>query len=135
MTHPNLELIGQFFEAYGRHDHDGLCRVLAADVRWVFPGRNPLSGTKQGITELVGFFDAMGGLMSKANPRVEKLITAANDDYVIEGQHIHAEGADGRVLDTTWCVIWKFEGGKIVEGRHLAADQYAADEFFSGLAG
>jgi len=27
-------------------------------------------------------------------------------------------------------VRWKFGDGKIVEGRHFAADQYAVDEFF-----
>ena len=42
MTHPNLDLINQFFAAYGQHDLDALRQVLAEDVRWIFPGCHSL---------------------------------------------------------------------------------------------
>ena len=41
---------------------------------------------------------------------------------------------DGNNLDHQWCVLWTFANGKIVEGRHLAADQYAVDAFFNQVA-
>jgi len=33
------------------------------------------------------------------------------------------------------CVLWSFENGKIVAGRHLAADQDAIDAFFTAVLG
>ncbi len=82
---------------------------------------------------MVAFFDTMGSIMGKSNVKVEKLITGANDAYVVECQHIWTHREDGNNLDHYWCVLWKFENGKIIEGRHFAADQYAVDEFFTRL--
>jgi uncharacterized protein len=80
---------------------------------------------------VVAFFDAVGSIMGSSNVKVESLITGANDQYVVEGQHISTNREDGNNLDHQWCVLWKFENGKITEGRHLAADQRAVDEFFT----
>ena len=49
MTHPNLNLIDQFFAAYGQRDETGIRQVLAENVKWTFPGHHPISGTKVGI--------------------------------------------------------------------------------------
>jgi ketosteroid isomerase-like protein len=131
MTHPNLDLIDRFFKAYGKHDLDGIREVVAEDVKWVFPGHHPLSGTKVGIDQVVEFFDVMGGIMGSSNVQVEKLVVGVNDEYVVECQHIRTKREDGNNLDHQWCVLWKFENGKIIEGRHFAADQHQADRFFS----
>ena len=135
MTHPNQEIVNRFFDAYGRHDSTTLREVLAPEVRWIFPGRSRFSGTYTGIDAVVAFFDAMGGLMGGSNPRVEQLIVSANDGYVAEVQHIRTRRDDGNDLDHQWCVLWTFAEGRIVEGRHLAADQYAVDAFFNKLPG
>ena len=135
MTHPNLELINQFFQAYGARDLPALRRVLAEDVRWVFPGQHPLSGTKIGVEEVVAFFDAMGGVMGNANVKVTPLVSGVSDTHVVEAQHMtaHREGEEPLDLDHYWCVLWTFEHGRIKEGRHLASDQQAVDEFFGHL--
>jgi ketosteroid isomerase-like protein len=133
MTHPNLDIINKFFEAYGQHDETGIQQVLADNVKWIFPGRHPVSGTKAGMDEVIAFFDTLGGIMGKSNVKVEKLVTGVNDRYVAECQHVSTDREDGYNLDQYWCVLWKFEYGKIIEGRHLAADQYAVDEFFTRL--
>ncbi len=133
MTHPNLDIIDKFFEAYGKHDLNGIRRVLAENAKWTFPGHHPLSGTSVGIDKVVAFFDTMGGIMGKSNVKAEKLVVGVNDDYVMECQHIWTYREDGNNLDHYWCVLWKFENGKITEGRHLAADQHAVDRFFTKL--
>ena len=134
MTHPNLAIIAQFFEAYGKRDFDHIRHVLDADAIWTFPGHHPLSGTKVGIDAVVAFFDAMGSIMGSSNVQAEKLVMGVNDDYVVECQHIWTNRADGINLDHQWCVLWKFANGKITEGRHFAADQHAVDEFFKKMA-
>ncbi len=133
MTHPNLDLIGKFFEAYSKRDEAGIRQVLAEHVKWTFPGRHPLSGIKVGIGEVIAFFDTMGSLMGESNIKVENLITGVNDEYVVECQHIWTRREDGNNLDHHWCVLWKFENGKITEGRHFSDDQYTVDEFFARL--
>ncbi len=131
MAHPNLELITKFFEAYARHDLEGIRKVMAADVEWTFPGRHPLSGKREGTEQVVAFFDAVGGVMGRSNVRARQLVMGVNDGYVVEAQHVQTDRTDGNNLDVDWCVLWRFAGGKIIEGKHLASDQYAVDEFFN----
>lgn len=133
MGHPNLELVSRFFESFARRDPADLQQVLDENVKWVFPGHHPMSGTKIGIEAVVDFFDNMGVVMGRSNVKAEKLITEANDQYVVECQHVRTHRADGDNLDQCWCVIWKIADGKIIEGRHFAADQYAVDGFFTNI--
>ncbi|MGH7273853.1 MAG: nuclear transport factor 2 family protein [Nitrospiria bacterium] len=105
MNHPNLDLINQFFQAYGKRDFDGLRRVLAENAKWTSLGQHPLSGVRHGFDEVVAFFDMMGAVMGKSNIRVEKLVLGANDDYVVECQHVWTNREDGHNLDHLVCVL------------------------------
>ncbi len=134
MGHPNLDLIQQFFQAYGARDEAGIRKVVAENVTWTFPGNHPLSGVKTGISALIEFFDQMGAVMGSSHVQVESLVTGANDAYVVECQHMRTRRKDGNNLDQYWSVLWSFENGKITAGRHLASDQEAVDRFFSNTA-
>jgi ketosteroid isomerase-like protein len=134
MNHPNLILIDKFFEAYAKHDIDGLRLVLADNAKWTSLGQHPFGGVRNGFDEVIGFFDTMGAVMSKSGTRVEKLIIGANDAYVVECQHVWTTREDGHNLDHLVCVLWKFENGKIVEGTHFFADPKMADGFFNYVA-
>ena len=92
-----------------------------------------MSRTKVGIDAIVAFFDAMGSVMGRSNPHVEKLVLGVNEQYVAECQHVRTNRADGPNLDQQLCVLWGFADGKIVSGRHLAADQDALDTFYATL--
>ena len=131
----NIDIINRFFEAYSKRDFKELKLVLDEDAKWIFPGKNPLSGTKVGIEGIVEFFDKMGAVMGKSNIRVEKLVTGVNDNYLVECQHIWTNRETGGNLDHHWCVLWSFKDGKIVEGKHFAENQYKADSFFSEVLG
>lgn len=133
MAHPNLELIDRFFAAYGERDLTALRDVLAEDATWTFPGHHPLSGTKHGIDAIIAFFDAIGSVMGRSKPTVEKLVMGVNEQYVVECQHIRTNRADGPNLNQQLCVLWSFAEGKIVSGQHLAADQDALDAFYTAL--
>lgn len=133
-SHPNLDLITRFFDAYGRRDLEGLRRVLAADARWTFLGRHSLSGVRQGFDAVLDFFDQMGAVMGPAGPRAEQLVLGVNAEYVIECQHVWTARGDGHDLDHHLCVLWRFAGGQIVEGRHFFADPAAVDDFFNAAA-
>jgi uridine kinase len=81
----------------------------------------------------VDFFDQIGSLMIQSKVQVEKLAVCSDDNYLIEYQHIKTNRNDGINIDHYWCVLWKFDHNKICEGRHLAGDQYAIDDFLTKI--
>ncbi|MBZ9686964.1 nuclear transport factor 2 family protein [Clostridium estertheticum] len=131
MEHINVNIIDKFFLAYSRNDLNGIKQVLSENVKWVFPGQNPLSGTKVGIEEVISFFDKMGGIMGKSNVKVEKMVIGANDNYVLECQHIRTNREEGTNFDQDMCVLWIFKDDKIIEGKHFISEQFEADSFFN----
>ena len=48
MAQQNIDVIRTLFDAYAREDNDTLRQVLAEDVVYHIPGRNPLSGDYRG---------------------------------------------------------------------------------------
>ncbi|MBA2676101.1 MAG: nuclear transport factor 2 family protein [Ramlibacter sp.] len=123
-TMSNLQKIQAFFTAYAAKNVAGVREVMASDISWTIPGHHPLAGTKRGIDEVLAFFDQLG----KANFKAQPLVVAENGDYVIDHHRGWSEEAGG--LDLTWCLVFRFEGGKIKEVVNFCADQHLADLFF-----
>ncbi len=46
--HPNVKLIKDVFEAYARRDLPAIAELMAEDMVFHFPGRNPFSGDYEG---------------------------------------------------------------------------------------
>ncbi len=132
MTNPAI--IDTFFQAYSKHDFAGIRGVMQEDVIWTFAGQHPLAGVKNGIEEVIAFFDNMSVIMGTSTVKVEKLVTGSNGQYLVECQHITTHRKDGNNIDHHVCVLWRFENNQIKEGRHFFADPRAADHFFSVLA-
>ncbi len=135
MEHRNLDTIDSFFEAYGGRDLGKIRKVMSEDVTWTFRGRHPLAGVHHGLDAVLAFFDGMGVIMEKSYVNVVKLVVGVNDEYVVECQHMRTNRTDGNNIDHLMCVLWRFSGGKIVEGTHFFADPEQADRFFTGVAG
>jgi len=131
MKTSNQEIIDKYFEAYSNKDMDGIRKVMSENVTWYFLGQHPFAGIKRGVDEVVAFFDTMGKIMMKSNPKMEKLITAENEDYFIECQHSITQREDDVNLDHFSAVLWTIKDGKITEGRHFFADPQAVDKYFS----
>jgi uncharacterized protein len=134
MNEQNQFLVDRFFAAYSQHDFAAIRNVMSEDVLWVFMGQHPLAGVKNGIEEVVAFFDNMGAIMSQSGVTATKLVTGSNAQFLVECQHIVTHRHDGNNVDHHVCVLWTFENGKIISGRHFFADPHAADHFFSAIA-
>lgn len=119
-----LEKIQAFFAAYAAKNVAGVREVMAPDIRWTIPGHHPLCGTKHGVEEVLAFFDQLGKAGFKAQP----LVVAESGDYVIDHHRGWSDVAGG--LDLTWCLVFRFESGKIKEVANFCADQHQADLFF-----
>ncbi|PKB17758.1 nuclear transport factor 2 family protein [Flavobacterium sp. 5] len=124
--HPNLAIIAQFFDAYGKNDLNGIRQVIDENVKWTIPGHHPLSGTKIGVDEVLAFFSHLGKSDFKADP----IVLGVNDDYVVDCHRGWSNREDGNNIDILWCLLWKIENGKITEVVNFAADQHEADRFF-----
>jgi ketosteroid isomerase-like protein len=135
MRHPHLELIDTFFAAYGSRDEARLHQVLAEGATWHVPGHHPLAGTLVGRASIIAFFDQMGSVIGSSEPTIARLVTGASDTHVIECQHIRTNRPGTPNLDQQICVLWGFENGQIISGRHLIADQAGFDAFFTHVLG
>ncbi|MBS1609431.1 MAG: nuclear transport factor 2 family protein [Bacteroidetes bacterium] len=130
----NISIVNSFFQYYGKKDMNALKTILAEDVKWIFPGHHNLSGTKNGIDEVIAFFDKMGTIMGSSAIKAERLFMEANEHYVVEYQHIWTNRTDGNNLDHHWCVTWKIKNNRITEGRHFAGNQHEVDRFFHKIS-
>jgi ketosteroid isomerase-like protein len=123
----NLEKIQAFFAAYAKKDVSAVKSVMAEDIVWTIPGHHPLAGPKRGIAELMAFFDQL----ARANFKAQPLVIAENGDYVVDHHRGWSEVAPG--LDLTWCLVFRFEEGKIKEVTNFCEDQHRADLFFNTI--
>jgi ketosteroid isomerase-like protein len=122
MTH--LAKIQAFFAAYADKDVAAVRDVMADDIVWRIPGHHPLAGDKHGVDEVLAFFDQLG----KAGFQAQPLVVAEQGDYVID--HHRGWSTVGPGLDLTWCLVFRFEDGRIKEVTNFCADQHKADLFF-----
>jgi len=134
MNSSKQSIVDKYFEAYKEHNIDKIKEVMDENAKWIFMGRHPLAGIKSGVEEIVAFFDKMGKIMVRGNPKINKLIVSENENYLIECIHSATNSPDGINLDHHACVLWTFKNGKIVEGRHFFADPEASDKYFTEVS-
>lgn len=119
-----LDVIARFFAAYAAKDVGEVREVMAADIVWTIPGHHPLSGPKNGIGEVLAFFDQL----ARAGFQAQPLVIAESGDYVVDHHRGWSEVGSG--IDQTWCLVFRFEDGLIKEVTNFASDQHSADMFF-----
>lgn len=123
-----VEIVTQFYEAYGKEDLDGMRAVMDPTIVWRIPGRHSLSGSHQGIEETIFFFQQL----TKAQFKAEVYALVGNDEYAVD--YHRGWGSFGEhSLDVLWAIVWRVRDGKIVEGIDFAFDQAAADIFYSAV--
>jgi ketosteroid isomerase-like protein len=104
---------------------------LAEDIKWHIPGEHPLSGTKNGVEEVLGFFKKLNKAAFKAEP----IVMGVNDDYVIDCHRNWSNLENGENLDSMSCLLWKIENNIIVEVFNFTENQQIVNMFFSKLYG
>jgi ketosteroid isomerase-like protein len=134
MVQDNAAVTDRFFEALAAHNFAAIREVMSESVIWVFLGQHPLAGVKNGIEEVVAFFDNIGALMTDSRVTQQPLVKGSQGNYLVECQHVTTHREDGNNLDHHVCVLWTIIDHKITEGRHFFADAHGADQFFSAVA-
>ena len=110
-------------------DLDSARTVFAPDVRYVVPGRNPLSGAYHGPDEVMGYF---GRLMAVTGGTYEitSMHWMTSDDHVTLFIANTATVGE-RSLEWDEAIVFKFEDGRKKRIWHLSGDQYAVDALFA----
>jgi uncharacterized protein len=122
-----VSIVQRMYDCFNRSDMDTIRNeIFARDLVWHFPGRHPLAGTKNGVDEVLAFFQQL----RRFNISVE-LIRLDNfgDDTVVE-LHRGRGQSDGAVLDALNCTHYRIANGRIAEVQVFISDQYSADNFF-----
>jgi ketosteroid isomerase-like protein len=127
--HPNVGLYLKMIAAFNANRVGEAAEVLHPDVVYTVPGRSPIAGQTRGVQAHLEMLrrarDRSGGTL-----RLEPHSVIADDTYLFVYGRVTAE-REGKRLDSDHCVVFRFEGGRIVEGRTVPVDLYAFDDFWS----
>ena len=127
--HANVARYRRLIDAFNSNDLKSVRELLAPDVVYTIPGRSKLAGQTCGV-------DAHLAVLSRARElsggtlRLDPHAVAAEGEYVFVYGRITATRA-GKRLDSDHCVVFRFSGGCIVEGRTVPIDLYVFDEFWA----
>ncbi len=128
-VHPNVARYRRMMTAFNANDLSVIHEVVAENVDYVVPGKSPIAGHTHDIAGLIRML-SLGKELSGGTLKLDLRSVVADDQYLFVYGRIHAERA-GRVFDSDHCVVFRFEHGKIVEGRTVPVDQYEFDAFWS----
>ena len=109
-----VSTVQEIYSAFGRGDAPAILARLADDVVWETEGPAIISftGTRHGITETKGFFEAIG--KDHETPMLNMSDFVASGDTVAAiGRYEATMKATGKRVNTPVAHYWKFRDGKI----------------------
>ena len=117
------------YEAMARGDGTVLAAMLSPDATWHIPGRSPLAGSHRGLGAIFAFWKKVA-VLADGGMKLEVLDVLANQEraavFVVGRSH-----RKGLTLEERGVHIYRFQAGKVIEGRFYYEDQDAYDEFWS----
>jgi uncharacterized protein len=126
---PRIQVIMDYYTAYGTGDLENLRPFFAEDIVWRIPGQHPLAGDKVGADEVLAFFAELG----KGGFGAEPIAFAVdpNTGWVIDLHRGFSTEGEG-VVDTTWALAFRVdvENRQILEAINFSFDQAAANAYF-----
>ena len=129
MTHPNLERLQRFLDAYAAHDREALRDAFTEDAVWHVGGTHRMSGDYKGREAILAYFDQVGAETS-GSLTLSPLEVLANDDRGAAFLRVTAR-RQGATLDVTMAEAFQFDpAGRIREFWAHASDQQAIDRFW-----
>jgi ketosteroid isomerase-like protein len=114
MESPNVTLVKQLYDAFGRGDIPAILERLQPDVVWTYegPGGIPYAGCMHGPAEVVMFFDGLG--------RCEQDQKLVPTEFLSDGSKVAVFGryeatvkANGVLYHTPFAHFWQIRDGKV----------------------
>ncbi len=127
--HANVVAYRRMIEAFNRRDLAVVSRLASQALRYTIPGRSPIACETHTLEEHLAVLRRAAEL-SEGTLKLEPFAVAPDGDYLMIYGRITARRA-GKTLDCPHAVMYRFEDGKIVEGRTIPTDLYAFDSFWT----
>ena len=125
--HQNTRLVASIFEAFGRGDIPFILDHLTDDVH--FQARLdpivPWSGEYTGKSDVVNFFQALGGAVEVGDHPVNQLV-AQDDTVVAMGDVTFRVRETGTNATSAWIYVWKVRDGQIYDYEQFNDSALAA---------
>lgn len=127
-----LDRVKAMYDGIDSGDFNPFLQLLAEDVRWHLPGTSPFAGTTESrdalVTRLLQQSQQAGGTV-----RIEWRQGMGDGDLVVVLERLRATAGD-ESLDVGAVVVYRFEGGVVVEAWDVFDDQAAYDRFWTATA-
>lgn len=130
--HPNVTCYLESLRAFNDNDVESALKYTDENVVYWIPGRSMIAGQFRGIAKYQ-FALRRARELSGNTLSLEPYSVLADDERLLIYGRIRAQ-REGRELDSDHCVMFRFAGGRIVEGRTIPVDQYAFDLFWAPRA-
>lgn len=130
MTHPNEELLTEYFRAAGSGDVAALNELFSDDVIWHVGGNNALSGEHRGKEKVFGVFGTLAE-RSAGTARLQPTDTIVDDWFAVALAEV-AGTFDGEALDNARvATVLRIEGGRFTEIWSHHHDQKEMDRLWA----
>lgn len=103
----NKEILQKANEAVTKGDNEGFLSYCTDDTLWTFVGEQTLHG-KEAVRQYMAT-----AYLEPPTFQVENLI--AEGEFVTAIGKISMKNEDGKMIDYSYCDVWRFRGGKMAE--------------------
>ncbi|MDC8104755.1 nuclear transport factor 2 family protein [Chryseobacterium sp. PTM-20240506] len=93
--------------AIAKGDYEGFLSYCTDDTQWTFVGEQVLKG-KEEVRKYMAV-----AYTEPPEFKVEKLV--AENDYVVAIGRISMKNKEGKIVDYSYCDVWRFRDGKMAE--------------------
>lgn len=124
MSERNKAILEEANAAIAGGDYDGFLACCADDTVWTFVGEKTLRGK-----------DAVRRWMATTYTEPPEFAVAhmiAEGDFVVALGDITTKSDDGKAVRSSYCDVWRFRGGKIVELKAFVIEPGGEDETGGG---
>ena len=125
--HPNVAAYLKTVDAFRSGDMDAVRSLIAEDVVWHVPGRNPMAGEIRGLDALVAWL----GRLSEFGFTIREHDVFGNDEHVCALSYIGAR-RPGVEVEVPVTSVFHFREGQQVERWMYPDDLATWDAIFNG---
>jgi len=125
MVSTKVELVRAVYDGIAKGDPMPFMDLLHPDVCWHFPGTSWMAGDFSGQSSVLELFANIARLTDNTFLPVPSHIVGG-DEVVVSVVDASATRA-GRSLSTKVCVVWTFEGNRVIDGREHIFDVQSVD--------
>jgi ketosteroid isomerase-like protein len=135
MTHPNVEFMRKYFNAWTTGDLDTVRASFNEDLEVHLAGKSSFSGVYRGIDNFFNDYVQRVYELTQGNAKVVAIKDIlANDDRAVVLAEERFE-RPGKVLDVHRFLIYEIRNGRISQIWEFEDDLYAVDEFYGYTPG